>query len=80
MALRNFVFRISAIHILMSGSPNPSHPEKKKCSCGTSLFAVGSFTSHRVFQEGNPREWRDRLAVDETWTVTVHVDLGAEGR
>jgi len=33
------------------------------------------FTSRVVFQEGNPSDWRDRLAVDDTWTVTVHVDL-----
>jgi hypothetical protein len=38
------------------------------------------FTSRIVFQEGNPRDWRDRLAVDDTWTVTVRVDLGTEGR
>ena len=38
------------------------------------------FTSRGVFHEGNPRDWRDRLAVDDTWTVTVHVDLGTEGR
>jgi hypothetical protein len=61
----------------LTDPPPPLH----KCSRGTLAFYVGSFTSRVVFfQEGNPRDWRDRLVVDDTWTVTVHVDLGTEGR
>jgi hypothetical protein len=55
-------------------------PPTPKCSRGTSAFYIGGVTTRVVFQEGNPRDRRDRLAVDDTWTVTVYADLGTEGR
>jgi len=56
------------------------NPPSQNVLMAPSYLPSAVFTSRSVFQESNPRDWRDRLAVDDTWTVTVHVDLGTEGR